>query len=47
MIHNHDLKFHTMDSKQENEQKKESNNKDYDTIKRLVKGKYGAVKKYK
>ena len=39
-LHDHDRKFHTQDVKEENEKKKENpdtNSKDYDTIRRLVK----------
>ena len=39
-LHDHDLKFHTKDIKEEKDKKKENpdtNSKDYDTIRRLVK----------
>ena len=37
-LHDHDLKFHTKDIKEEKEKKKENpDSKDYDTIRRLVK----------
>ncbi|MFM7989584.1 MAG: hypothetical protein ACKPKO_60745 [Candidatus Fonsibacter sp.] len=39
-LHDHDLKFHTKDIKEENEKNNENpdtNSKDYDTIRRLAK----------
>ena len=39
-LHDHDLKFHITGTHEENEKKKENpdtNSKDYDTIRRLVK----------
>ena len=50
MIHHHDLKFHTRPIKEETEKEKEkekpeSNNKDYETSKKVVKGKDGSAKK--
>ena len=47
-LHDHDLKFHTKDIKEEKEKKKENpdtNSKDYDTIRRLVKDREKPKKK--
>ena len=47
-LHDHDLKFHTKDIKEEKEKKKENpdtNSKDYDTIRRLVKDREQPKKK--
>ncbi|MFM7983063.1 MAG: hypothetical protein ACKPKO_27450 [Candidatus Fonsibacter sp.] len=47
-LHDHNLKFHTKDIKEEKDKKKgnpDTNNKDYDTIRRLVKDREKPKKK--